>query len=137
MRLRRAIRDARETEVYLRIPCFFWFKKADAAFASAKEALPSEKTPNLLAQKPDKFLKSFELDKGFVVKDNAVQIFRRYFCEVQAVIDWIIRKTMVMFNARKPLLLSRCDYSSILDQTGGAVMVISGYTENIHLDLPE
>ena len=78
------------------------------------------------------FQNPFKLDEGLVVKTDIVQtrsFDARFF---QAVFDRAFRETGIVTLPGESLFLGGGDYFSIADQTGGGVVVKSGYAKYIH-----
>ena len=66
----------------------------------------------------------FEFDQRFVVEDDEVEVAAADPCLTQAVVDRVLRETVVVFLTRKPLFLSGRDDPAIANQGCRAVMII-------------
>jgi hypothetical protein len=68
--------------------------------------------------------KTIELEEGFFVKDNLIQIFQLQVSFFEAIVDRMNGETRVVLNSRKPLLLSSSKDTTFADQCSGTVVII-------------
>ena len=69
------------------------------------------------------FQQSLELQEGFVVKADVVQVARRQSGFAETIIDRVLWKTMIVFLARKSFLLRGCDDLSVDNQCCRGVVI--------------
>jgi hypothetical protein len=67
--------------------------------------------------------KTVELEKGFFIKDNIIQILRFNGSFPQTVVDRMHRQSMIMLDPRKSLFLSSGDDPAVPQQGGRTVMI--------------
>ena len=72
----------------------------------------------------------FKLSQRLVVKSDVVNLLRRDTCLRQAIVDSLLRETLIMLFASKPFLLRSGDQLPINNQSGGRIMVKSRNPKN-------
>ena len=75
---------------------------------------------------------ALKLQEGLFVIYNIVDLAEGYPGILQAIPYAMRGKCLIIFNPGEPLLLYRSQYIAIFQQTGGAVVVIGRYPQNIH-----
>ncbi len=81
------------------------------------------------------FQNPFKLDEGLVVKADIIQISDLDPRFLKAVLGGAFREISIMPFPGKSFFLGGGDYFSIADQTGGGVVVKSGYAKYVHRSL--
>ncbi len=74
-----------------------------------------------------------ELEERLVVEGDQVELAGGDPAFLQAVVDGVLREVEVVLLAREALFLGGRDDAPVLDEAGGAVVVESGDSENVHL----
>src|SRR6266849_3114960 len=75
---------------------------------------------------------ALELDPGFVVEDDVIDIGEANSRLRQTIRDGMGGKTRIMLAAGKALLLSRGDDFAAVEQRSRAVVIIGGNSKNLH-----
>src|SRR5882724_1925918 len=79
-----------------------------------------------------RFQETLKLDPGLFVEHDEIDIVETGGGFPQAIGQGIVRKCCVVLSPGETLFLRCCDNSAIFQQGGGAVMVVSGYSEYSH-----
>ena len=64
------------------------------------------------------FKQAFELQERFLVEDNMIELIGHDAAFLEAVVDRVLRETVVVFLPREALFLSRSDNTPVLDEGG-------------------
>lgn len=77
---------------------------------------------------------SGELEKGFLIKTDMIDIAKCYASGLDTVVDGPQREFGRVLYPVEPLLLDGGDEGAVLDQTGGGIVVMAGDPQDIHMN---
>ena len=66
---------------------------------------------------------SLELEEWLIVEDDVIDRIERGRGRIQAIGERLVRKAGIVFLAREPFFLRRCDDTAVLDDRGRAVVI--------------
>jgi hypothetical protein len=96
----------------------------------------AENFPRLRISLQDADQQPVELSKRPLIKDHVVQVFGVDLRFTQAKLDGVFRKTKVVLDAGKALLLGGGNKLAVAQDRSGSIVVITGNSKDVHQLLP-
>src|SRR6266704_1041217 len=87
---------------------------------------PSRETGKVRGEEP------LEFQERLVVEPHVVQILRCDLSRLQAVLDGLAGKPLIVLLSREAPLGGGCDQATVLNETGGGIVIVAGDTKDVH-----